>query len=92
MPDLNLIDYEISKRLSYLDLPFASLVAAAMRKADTDNMRRLKEVFPQIHEDLQARYSAPGGVLASDNCPENNMDEFIFKAGKIAASYVRIEK
>lgn len=59
-------DYERSKELSKGDPPFASLIMAACRKADTGNFERLKLVFPGIVEELQLRYYASGGILDED--------------------------
>jgi hypothetical protein len=42
---------------------FYAIVMLAMRRADTDNLERLKTVFPEIHKELVARYNAPGGCL-----------------------------
>lgn len=66
MDELNLVDYEISKHLAVKDLPFNALIAAAVRKADTDNLMRLESVFPKLVGDLKRRYNAPGGMLPED--------------------------
>jgi hypothetical protein len=47
-------------------LPFYGMIQAAMRGADTDNLARLRAAFPEVYEDLKARYDAPGGVLPGD--------------------------
>jgi len=62
---LNAIDYKVSQRLH--SLPFYSLIAAAMRGADSINLVKLQSCFPEIWESLQARYDAGGGILESDN-------------------------
>lgn len=49
------------------DPSFYGLVMAAMRKADSTNAAILRRAFPEVWEDLQARYLAPGGVLESDS-------------------------
>lgn len=57
-------DYEAS-----IDLPhasFAALIMAAMRRADTQNAALLRQAWPELWAELEARYNAPGGVLASD--------------------------
>ena len=56
-------DYEISKDIDY---PFYALIMAAMRKADSFNIVRLKTVYPKVWEELQARYDAPGGILPGE--------------------------
>lgn len=64
---MSLHSYHLSKKLSKSDPPFYALIMAAMRKADTENLRRLKEMWPAVWEELQARYNAPGmGVLPED--------------------------
>lgn len=59
-------DYEYSRLLHHNDAPFYALVMAAMRRADTENLEKLKSLFPDTWEELQARYNAPGGRLAED--------------------------
>lgn len=48
------------------DPPFAALVMAAMRKADSDNLDRLKAAFPDIAAEFYARFHAPGGMLGDE--------------------------
>ncbi|MBA7547829.1 hypothetical protein ES705_40267 [subsurface metagenome] len=59
-------DYEKSKEISVEDPPFASLIMAAIRKADTENTVKLRGTFPEIFNELQKRYLAPGGVLSGE--------------------------
>lgn len=59
-------EYEVSQRIDHMDPPFYALIMAAMRKADTPNMAKLRRAFPDTHAELEARYNAPGGVLDSD--------------------------
>ena len=56
---LSMEDYQRSIMLS--DRPFYALIAAAMRRADTDNSRKLQQAFPATHRLLQERYNNPGG-------------------------------
>lgn len=86
MIDLNIIDYEISKRISAKDIPFAALIAAALRKADSDNFARLKQAFPELTSDFKLRFNAPGGILLKDNI--ENPNETLEKVRKIADSYL----
>lgn len=86
MRDLNLIDYEISKHIAMRDIPFAALIAAALRKADSDNFARLESVFPGIASDLKLRYNAPGGILLKDNI--ENYDETLKRVKEVANSYL----
>jgi len=62
-------DYEASKRISLDDPPFYALVMAAMRQADTTNTEKLKAAFPEVYDELRARYNAPGGILPTDAQP-----------------------
>lgn len=58
--------YKASVELVRDDPSFYGLLMAAMRKADTFNAAILRRAFPEVWNDLQARYNAPGGVLPSD--------------------------
>lgn len=60
---MTLFDYQASKVLSLEDPPFAALIMAAYRKADSTNANRLRTAFPEITAEMQARYNAPGGAL-----------------------------
>lgn len=59
-------EYEESRRIVAGDPSFRALVMAAMRRADTANLERLRAAFPEIHAELSARYDAPGGVLPGE--------------------------
>jgi hypothetical protein len=54
-------DYEMSKKIS--EAPFYAIIMAAMRRADTRNAELLRNAFPDVWEELKARYDAPGGCL-----------------------------
>lgn len=45
------------------DYEFYALLMAAMRKADTYNLAKLQEAFPQVWDELKQRYNAPGGAI-----------------------------
>ena len=45
---------------------FYSLIMAAMRKADDVNIEKLKLVFSDTWQELNARYNAPGGKLENE--------------------------
>jgi hypothetical protein len=66
---VSLYDYEVSKQIDRDDPPFASLIMAALRKADSDNAELLRRCWPGICDEMQARYNAPGGALAEDDNP-----------------------
>ena len=62
--------YEASKDIVLLrherNWPFYSLIMAAMREADSDNLAKLQAAWPEVWADLLARYDAPGGRLPDD--------------------------
>ena len=60
-------DYQYAKRLVHDDAPFYALIMAAMWRADTDNVMRLKLAFPDVWEEVNARYRAPGGLLSNEH-------------------------
>lgn len=60
-------DYQVSRDLTAQGPPFAALIMAAMRKADTTNAAKLEAAWPTIWDELEARYNAPGGVLAGES-------------------------
>ena len=42
---------------------FYGAIQCAMRMADSTNLEKLKEAFPDSHRDITTRYHAPGGLL-----------------------------
>lgn len=60
---MSLHEYRASLEIGRMDPPFYALVMAAMRKADTYNFAKLSAAFPEVRDELQARYDAPGGLL-----------------------------
>lgn len=63
---MSLYDYEESKRVAAGDVPFYALIMAAMRRADSFNLHILQAAFPDVWDEVQARYNAQGGRLESD--------------------------
>lgn len=63
---MSLFDYKLSLELDAKDYPFYALIMAAMRQADTRNAVALQMMWPEIWDDLQARYQAPGGLLEGE--------------------------
>ncbi|KWX25633.1 hypothetical protein AFM11_05250 [Mycolicibacterium wolinskyi] len=63
---MSLYDYEVSRQIGATDPPFYSLIMAAIRKADSQNAARLRNAFPEVHDEFTARYNAPGGMLPTD--------------------------
>ena len=60
---MTLHHYEAGKKIAALDPPFYGIIQAAMRKADDQNLLKLRVMWPDVWEDLQARYHAPGGQI-----------------------------
>lgn len=58
---MTLEEYRASIMLS--DNPFYALIMAAMRRADTDNLEKLKSAWPEVWSELQQRYKGPGGCI-----------------------------
>ena len=63
---MSLYDYEVGLKISAKNYPFYALIQAAMRQTDSDNILKLKSVFPGIWKELQERYNSPGGILMSE--------------------------
>lgn len=66
MTELGLHAYMVSQEIAKADPPFHALIAAAMRKADTQNTAKLKAMWPNVYEELDQRYHAPGGRLEGE--------------------------
>lgn len=63
---MSLHEYLTSQAIAMADPPFFALIMAAMRKADSSNLLRLKMAWPHVWEELQARYHAPLGLIEGD--------------------------
>ena len=67
---MSYIDYSDGLALAlYIEqngIGFNSIIQAAIRKADTDNLNALVMAFPRINSDLRERYDAPGGKLLGE--------------------------
>lgn len=61
---MSMYDYEVSKEIDRQDYPFHALIMAAMRKADSGNLEKLRAAWPAVWNELHARYHEPGGALA----------------------------
>jgi len=68
-------EYVWGREISAKDYPFYALIQAAMRQADTENLEKLKSVFPEIFEELQVRYNAPSGLLPEEVVEHENSKE-----------------
>ena len=63
---MGLHEYLVSQKIEREDYPFYSLVMALARKADTDNLEKLKVAFPKTVKELERRYYAGAGILPED--------------------------
>ena len=63
---MSLHSYHVSKKVLKTDPPFYSLIMAAMLLADTGNLRRLQNAWPEVWIELQARFNAPMGLIPED--------------------------
>lgn len=63
---MSLYDYTQVKPLLEADPPFYSLIMAAMERADTFNLERLRSLFPDAYDEYKARFNAPRGLLLGE--------------------------
>lgn len=63
---MSLHEYRAAQEIVNADPPFYALIMAAMRRADTFNLAKLRAAFPDIYREVEARYNAPGAVLPED--------------------------
>lgn len=63
---MSLYDYTKSKEIESIDPSFFACIMSAMRHADSWNLTKLREAFPDVWQELQERYNAPGGRLPGD--------------------------
>ena len=66
MANLTLYDYLLSEAISAYRPSFYSLIAAAIRQADSDNLEKLANAWPDVVADFRLRYNAPGGTLPGE--------------------------
>lgn len=59
-------EYLAAKDLARADTPFYALIMAAMWRADSYNVEKLRAAWPDVWDETYARYHAPGGRLATD--------------------------
>ncbi len=69
-PEINektrVYDVIVARELCKKHYPPEALIMDLMRRADDENIQRLKRCFPTIYAEFVARYYAPGGILESD--------------------------
>jgi len=64
---MSLYDFQESKRIDAGRFPFYALIMAACRQADDINTAKLKQAWPDVWDEMFARYNAPGGYLPGEN-------------------------
>lgn len=67
---MSLADYDATAGVLEGDPPFYALIMAAMKRADTFNLEKLRALFPEVHAEYQARYDAPRGLLPGERDDE----------------------
>jgi hypothetical protein len=63
---VSLYDYQVGREIAAQDYPFYALLQAVIRRADSNNLSKLRAGWPALAAEVQARYGAPGGRLPSD--------------------------
>lgn len=67
---MSLRDYEISREIdgqADWGEDFYALVMVLMRNADTSNAAKLRNAWPEVWDEYEQRYSAPGGLLVGES-------------------------
>lgn len=72
---MSLFEYHEGLVIASKDPSFYALIQAAMRRADTDNLKMLKGCWPEVWRELKERYNSPGGLLAVEK-QENSKNRF----------------
>ena len=63
---MSYVEYKESMTIEQGRYGFYSLIMAAMRQADSENIEKLKDAFPKQWTELRARYNAPDGCLTKN--------------------------
>jgi hypothetical protein len=63
---MSLHEWKSGLEISAEGYPFYALIFAALRQADSTNAAKIKAAWPEKMIEAQARYDAPGGILAGD--------------------------
>jgi hypothetical protein len=59
---VSIYEYRAAMHIEDQGYPFYALIQAAMRKADSDNLEKLKEAFPEVWKEFLERYNNSGGL------------------------------
>jgi hypothetical protein len=68
---LGYYSYRLSKLVVRDYDDFYTLIAAAMRLADTENSALLRAAWPDVWDELRTRYNAPGGLLPDESTSDS---------------------
>lgn len=71
---MGLYEYFYSLGIVVSEPPFYAIIMAAMRNADSDNIEKLKLMWPEIWEELGKRYRSPGGILPKDKIKDDDVE------------------
>ncbi len=63
---MSLADFRAASAFQGCDLTFNAFIMSAMRKAQGEDLDKLKEAWPAIYAELDARMRTNKGVLPSD--------------------------
>lgn len=63
---MSLYDFNRAVELYKADEPFYGLIMAAMMKTDDVNKGKMRLLWPEVWNELDARYHARGGLLPED--------------------------
>ncbi len=75
MSKTSLHDVDIRKQIERTPgVSFYGILLALIARADTDNLARLRQAFPEVVREFKIRYHSPAGTL--------NMEEWIERYGE----------
>ncbi len=63
--------YWAAREIAAKGYSFYALLQATIRRADSDNLSKLKAIWPEVVAEIQARYVSPGGYLEGEEVPDD---------------------
>lgn len=68
-------DYLLSRELAAMvdDAHYYALIMAAIRSADSDNLRKIRHAWPEVYEEFNQRYHAPASLLPGETDEANGI-------------------
>lgn len=74
MSKTSMHDVDVRKKVEEVPgVSFYGILLALIARADTDNLVRLRQAFPEVVREFTIRYNSPGGAL--------NMEEWVERYG-----------